>query len=196
MTLLISSAGYRLNNRDIQISLPECFAEDSDFQLVVKIWSCFIKLRWSISSLLSIVADVADLGTRGVHPKTEDSFATFSRGDGLKLSGPLRNLSNCHIFTFTLSLRIYYPTTIQLSGVFTTETFNTNHLDLPILSTMSYRRSRSEKGKWVLDPNRPVRRPPVKIPATNNKALIEENKLTLIGRITNPKFQKTRALVD
>ncbi|CAN7116828.1 unnamed protein product, partial [Brassica rapa subsp. narinosa] len=59
---------------------------------------------------------------------------------------------------------------------------------------MAYRLSRVEKGKWSADPSLPVRRPPVKIPIPNNAALIEEHNLTLIGRVTNPSIQKTRAL--
>lgn len=58
------------------------------------------------------------------------------------------------------------------------------------------RYSRSEKGKWAAGPSRPVRKPPIIIPASNNAELIEENRLTLIGRVTNPSVQKTRALVD
>ncbi|KAF8092277.1 hypothetical protein N665_0418s0012 [Sinapis alba] len=56
--------------------------------------------------------------------------------------------------------------------------------------------SRSEKGKWSSRPPRPSRKLPVQIPASNNVVLIEDNRLTLIGRITNPRVQKTRALVD
>ncbi|KAL0798136.1 hypothetical protein Bca101_053310 [Brassica carinata] len=61
---------------------------------------------------------------------------------------------------------------------------------------MAFRKSRLEKGKWIPDPRREVKRPPIEIPQVNTAALIEENKLTLIGRVTNPKIQKTRALVD
>ncbi|KAL0706608.1 hypothetical protein Bca4012_073034 [Brassica carinata] len=61
---------------------------------------------------------------------------------------------------------------------------------------MTYRLSRSDKEKWTVDPRRPHKRPPVKIPATNTNALIEEHMFTLIGRVTNPSVQKTRALVD
>ncbi|CAN6975240.1 unnamed protein product, partial [Brassica rapa subsp. trilocularis] len=42
----------------------------------------------------------------------------------------------------------------------------------------------------------PPRRGPIQIPSTDNSALIEMNKLTLIGRVTNPTTQNTRALVD
>ncbi|XP_048634028.1 uncharacterized protein LOC125608130 [Brassica napus] len=53
-----------------------------------------------------------------------------------------------------------------------------------------------DKGKWVADSVRQARRPPVKIPAVDTSARIEEHKLTLIGRVTNPSVQKTRSLVD
>lgn len=61
---------------------------------------------------------------------------------------------------------------------------------------MAYRSSRRDKGKWIPDPPRESRRPPIKIPQGDTASLIEEHKLTLIGRVTNPKIQKTRALVD
>lgn len=61
---------------------------------------------------------------------------------------------------------------------------------------MAYRNSRMDKGKWIPNPPNPTRRPPVKIPQVNTAALIEEHKLTLIGRVTNPAIQKIRALVD
>ncbi|KAG2283354.1 hypothetical protein Bca52824_054574 [Brassica carinata] len=61
---------------------------------------------------------------------------------------------------------------------------------------MAHRLSRGDKEKWICKEPRPVRRPPVRIPVSNNEALIEEHKLTLIGRVTNPAIQKTRALVD
>lgn len=61
---------------------------------------------------------------------------------------------------------------------------------------MAHRLSRRDKEKWVAEPPRQTRRPPIQIPAMDNKALIEENKLTLIGRVTNPAIQKTRPLVD
>ncbi|KAG2320946.1 hypothetical protein Bca52824_014159 [Brassica carinata] len=59
---------------------------------------------------------------------------------------------------------------------------------------MAHRLSRTEKGKWK-DEN-PIRKPLVKIPQTNIEDLIERNRLTLIGRVTNPSIQRTRALVD
>lgn len=61
---------------------------------------------------------------------------------------------------------------------------------------MTHRYSRSAKEKWIAASRRPPRRPPVVIPTSDNTQLIEENKLTLIGRVTNPMVQKTRALVD
>ncbi|KAH0917249.1 hypothetical protein HID58_024909 [Brassica napus] len=48
--------------------------------------------------------------------------------------------------------------------------------------TMAHHYSRSEKEKWTSGPSRGSRRPPIKIPASNTTALIEENRLTLIGR--------------
>lgn len=61
---------------------------------------------------------------------------------------------------------------------------------------MAYRYSRSEKGKWAAGPSGKSRRPPVKIPEADTRALIEEHRFTLIGRVTNQSMQKTRALVD
>ncbi|CAG7900628.1 unnamed protein product [Brassica rapa] len=57
---------------------------------------------------------------------------------------------------------------------------------------MANRYSRVEKGKWTADSSRSAKRLPVKIPRSDNAALIEENKLTLIGRVTNPAVQKTQ----
>nr|VDD10099.1 unnamed protein product [Brassica rapa] len=59
---------------------------------------------------------------------------------------------------------------------------------------MAHRLSRGEKGKWIQDQPKQAKRPPVIILASNNYALIEEHKLTLIGRVTNPAIQKTKAL--
>lgn len=61
---------------------------------------------------------------------------------------------------------------------------------------MSNRVSRTNKAKWPSSSGGSGRRAPVKIPASNTSDLIEENRLTLIGRVTNPTIQKTRALVD
>lgn len=72
------------------------------------------------------------------------------------------------------------------------------HLQLPGLQQhrkMSRRYSRDEKGKGR-EESPPFRKALVKVPATNVSDLIEQNKLTLIGRVTNPSIQKTRALVD
>ncbi|KAH0899909.1 hypothetical protein HID58_049477, partial [Brassica napus] len=66
----------------------------------------------------------------------------------------------------------------------------------PALSSMAHTYSRSEKGKWVADPTRTERRRPVQIPRSDNSALIEDNKLTLIGRVTNPAVQKTQWVIE
>lgn len=60
---------------------------------------------------------------------------------------------------------------------------------------MSHRYSRTEKGK-ARTTNITYQKPLVKVPESDVSELIERNKLTLIGRVTNPKIQKTRALVD
>ncbi|KAJ4917950.1 Uncharacterized protein Rs2_03500 [Raphanus sativus] len=60
---------------------------------------------------------------------------------------------------------------------------------------MSHRYSRADKGKGRED-DFPLRKPLVKVPATNVTELIERNKLTLIGKVTNPAIQKPKALVD
>nr|VDD46841.1 unnamed protein product [Brassica oleracea] len=59
---------------------------------------------------------------------------------------------------------------------------------------MARRYSGSEKEKWAEAPRSPHKRSPIKIPDSNNEALIAENKLTLIGRVTNPRFQRPRAV--
>ncbi|KAL0796321.1 hypothetical protein Bca101_067698 [Brassica carinata] len=61
---------------------------------------------------------------------------------------------------------------------------------------MSHRYTREEKRKWVAAPTQTNRKPPVQIPASDTTALIEENKFTLIGRVTNPAHQNTKALVE
>ncbi|KAL0731921.1 hypothetical protein Bca4012_028015 [Brassica carinata] len=60
---------------------------------------------------------------------------------------------------------------------------------------MAQRYSRTDKGKWQ-EKHRPPSKPLVRIPDSNVSELIEKNKFTLIGRVTNPAIQKTRALVD
>ena len=60
---------------------------------------------------------------------------------------------------------------------------------------MSRRYSRDEKGKRK-EETPALRKPLVRIPETNVSDLIDRNKLTLIGRVTNPAIQKTRPLVD
>lgn len=61
---------------------------------------------------------------------------------------------------------------------------------------MARRLSRSDKEKWAAAPPPPPRRPPLRIPASDNTALIATNKLTLVGRVTNPLLQNTRAVVN
>lgn len=61
---------------------------------------------------------------------------------------------------------------------------------------MSQKFSRAEKEKWVTGTNKPARRSPVRIPESDNSSLIEANKFTLIGRVTNPLIQKPRAVVS
>lgn len=61
---------------------------------------------------------------------------------------------------------------------------------------MAHKFSRSEKGKWTADSSRTDRRAPVRLPSSNNSDLIEEHKLTLIGRVTNSAVQKTQWVVD
>ncbi|KAG2285840.1 hypothetical protein Bca4012_033685 [Brassica carinata] len=61
---------------------------------------------------------------------------------------------------------------------------------------MARRYSRSEKGKWQAPPEPPTKRPPVRIPANDCDDLIEANRLTVIGRLTNPMVQKPRAVID
>ncbi|KAJ4885824.1 Uncharacterized protein Rs2_25572 [Raphanus sativus] len=56
---------------------------------------------------------------------------------------------------------------------------------------------REDKAKWVATTSSSTRRrPPVKIPPCDNADLIEANKLTLIGRVTNPGIQKPIGLID
>lgn len=61
---------------------------------------------------------------------------------------------------------------------------------------MARRFSRSEKGKWQAPPELPAKRPPVRILANDCDDLIEANRLTVIGRLTNTHIQKPRAVMD
>ena len=61
---------------------------------------------------------------------------------------------------------------------------------------MAQRYSRSEKEKWITGTNKSSRRSPVRIPESDNSSLIEANKFTLIGRVTNPLIQKPKAVVS
>lgn len=60
---------------------------------------------------------------------------------------------------------------------------------------MPHRYSRTDRGKAKSD-SFPLRKPLVRVPDSDVSELIDRNKLTLIGRVTNPVIQKTRALVD
>ncbi|KAL0710798.1 hypothetical protein Bca4012_017776 [Brassica carinata] len=61
---------------------------------------------------------------------------------------------------------------------------------------MSRRFSRKEKEKWVPSGSNEPKRSPVRIPPSNNNDLITANKLTIIGKVTNPQIQRPRAVVD
>lgn len=61
---------------------------------------------------------------------------------------------------------------------------------------MSHRYSRHEKEKWVPSASSEPKRPPVLIPPSNNDNLIAANRLTIMGRVTNPTLQRPRAVVD
>lgn len=61
---------------------------------------------------------------------------------------------------------------------------------------MARRYSNREKEKWAAEPTRPPRRPPIVLPENDCARRIEEHRFTLIGRVTSPAKQNTRALVD
>lgn len=61
---------------------------------------------------------------------------------------------------------------------------------------MARRYSRSDKEKWPAQPSPPAKRPPVRIPDGDFDDLIAANKLTIIGRVTNPNLQKPRSVID
>ncbi|KAL0725272.1 hypothetical protein Bca4012_039871 [Brassica carinata] len=61
---------------------------------------------------------------------------------------------------------------------------------------MARRYSHTEKEKWVSTTEKKSKKAPISIPPINCTSLIEEYRFTLIGRVTNPSIQKTRALVD
>lgn len=62
---------------------------------------------------------------------------------------------------------------------------------------MDRRYSRSEKGKGLATAGVPAKKPPVRILATqDNETLVEANRLSLIGRLTNTTVQKPRAVID
>lgn len=59
--------------------------------------------------------------------------------------------------------------------------------------TMNRRLSYAEKGKGLADPE-PPRTARVRVPAVDTSELIRIHSLTLVGRITNPKFQRLWSL--
>lgn len=61
---------------------------------------------------------------------------------------------------------------------------------------MARRFSRHEKEKWVQTENREPKRSPIRIPPRDNTNLIEANRLTIIGRVTNPMLQRPRSVID
>ncbi|VVA94246.1 unnamed protein product [Arabis nemorensis] len=60
---------------------------------------------------------------------------------------------------------------------------------------MSSRYTRNEKGKWQADTRGASRRSPIRIPECDSQSLIEDNKLTIIGRVTNPMVQPPKAVI-
>ncbi|KAF3582739.1 hypothetical protein DY000_02034146 [Brassica cretica] len=63
-------------------------------------------------------------------------------------------------------------------------------------TTMARRLSRSEKGKWTELSKPQKKRPPIRIPVSNNDALIAENKLTLIGNVETRDVRDARSRVE
>ncbi|KAL0701837.1 hypothetical protein Bca4012_057959 [Brassica carinata] len=61
---------------------------------------------------------------------------------------------------------------------------------------MARRYFNREKEKWIADPSRPPKRAPVILPESDCSRLTDEHRFTLIGRVTNPAMQNTRALVN
>lgn len=60
---------------------------------------------------------------------------------------------------------------------------------------MHRRLSYAEKGKGLAKPQDPPRTARVRIPASDNSELIKKHALTLVGRVTNPKFQRMWSLI-
>ncbi|KAL0643775.1 hypothetical protein Bca4012_042065 [Brassica carinata] len=118
---------------------------------------------------------------------------TFQNPRQLRPAPPTTVKSPPHLFSGEVDLaRPLIPwSTDTLPMFFLGEIYSSSTVVL-----MAYRKSRLEKGKWIPEPAREPRRPPIRLPQVNTAALIEEHKFTLIGRVTNPKIQKTRALVD
>lgn len=60
---------------------------------------------------------------------------------------------------------------------------------------MARRFSKEEKGKGLVSEDKETYIKRIKVPCVDNSALIKENALTLIGRVTNPKEQRIWALI-
>lgn len=60
---------------------------------------------------------------------------------------------------------------------------------------MARRFSKEEKGKGLFSEDKETYIKRIKVPCVDNSALIKENALTLIGRVTNPKEQRIWALI-
>lgn len=60
---------------------------------------------------------------------------------------------------------------------------------------MHRRLSYAEKGKGLANPPEPLRTARIKVPAVGNSNLIKKHSLTLVGRITNPKYQRMWSLI-
>lgn len=61
---------------------------------------------------------------------------------------------------------------------------------------MSQRFSRQEKAKWVASPPKANLWSPIRLPECDNQELIMKNNLTLVGRVSNPRVQNAKALVN
>lgn len=60
---------------------------------------------------------------------------------------------------------------------------------------MHRRLSYAEKGKGPAEPRLPPRSARIKVPTLDNSELIKKHSLTLVGRLTNPKYQRIWSLI-
>lgn len=60
---------------------------------------------------------------------------------------------------------------------------------------IAHRFSRDKKGKGIASSSKWIREEPIKLPEIDTSALVEANKLTLIGRVINPDLTKSKAVV-